>query len=82
MAPDAGITAGVQLGHHETRAFDPLGEQGEVVLADRPSLSRLLATAIDQRFSEDERPADHTSWLFGQLTAEHTRRMGRLGLAA
>lgn len=52
------------------------------LLADRPSLSRLLATAIDQRFSEDERPADHTSWLFGQLTAEHTRRMGRLGLAA
>lgn len=52
------------------------------LLADRPALTRLLATAVEQRFADDERPADHHAWLFGQLTAEHTRRMGRLGLAA
>lgn len=54
----------------------------QAVVGDRPAFSRLLATAIEMRFPEGDGPADHTSWLFGQLTAEHTRRMGRLGLAA
>lgn len=54
----------------------------QAIVGDREAVSRLLATAVELRFPEGNAPADHMSWLFGQLTAEHTRRMGRLGLAA
>lgn len=47
------------------------------LLAERGAFARLVArTAHD--VPDDRRQA----WVFAQLTAEHTRRMGRLGLAA
>ena len=54
----------------------------QLVIGDNPAVSRLLSTAIELAYPDGGAPADHTAWLFSQLTAEHTRRMGRLGLAA
>jgi len=51
----------------------------QTLVASQPSLARL---ALDG--GEDTGPADGeaVTRLFGRLTAEHTRRMGRLGLTA
>ena len=56
----------------------------QVLLTDNASLQRLLAQAVAARFAEagDDVPAAPSAWLFGQLTAEHARRMSRVGLAA
>lgn len=56
----------------------------QVLLTDNASLQRLLARAVALRFegTDDEVPAAPSAWLFGQLTAEHARRMSRVGLAA
>ncbi|GAA3212190.1 ferritin-like fold-containing protein [Oerskovia jenensis] len=62
----------------------------QTLLAEREGLSRLLADGAGHR-TESGTPgpadvtgtaADRQAWVFSQLTAEHTRRMGRLGLAA
>ncbi|MBD8078241.1 ferritin-like fold-containing protein [Cellulosimicrobium arenosum] len=60
---------------------EALGVVGSV-LAERPALARLVADAM--RAAEGE-PGDGPStqaWVFARLTAEHARRMDRLGLAA
>lgn len=49
------------------------------LLSERPSLGRLVVSGAAQ--VAGGAVADQ-AWLFSQLTAEHTRRMGRLGLAA
>lgn len=56
----------------------------QVLVAQRPALCHLIDAAIADTFAADPEsaPADSNAWLFAQLTAEHTRRMGRLGLAA
>lgn len=56
----------------------------QVLLTENAALGRLLARAVEARFAGtgDAVPAVATSWLFGQLTAEHARRMSRIGLAA
>jgi hypothetical protein len=46
------------------------------LLASRPAFARLVLAA------EGADPADGAGRLFGELTAQHTRRMGRLGLTA
>lgn len=43
-------------------------------LIERPGIARLLDTDPDQGHDQ--------AWVFSRLTAEHTRRMGRLDLAA
>lgn len=47
------------------------------LLATRPGLARLAAAA-----SDGGQGGDGSARLFGELTAQHTRRMGRLGLTA
>lgn len=62
---------------------EALGVVG-VVLAQRPALARLVAAGIDataEPASTGPAPATQ-SWVFSRLTAEHSRRMDRLGLAA
>ncbi|MGP7960396.1 ferritin-like fold-containing protein [Sanguibacter sp. A247] len=54
----------------------------QVLLTEHESLQRLLVRAAETRSADGEAPASVTTWLFGQLTAEHARRMGRVGLAA
>ena len=60
----------------------------QVLLAQRPAIAHLVARAIEREAArgvdsdEAKRPTDSHAWLFSQLTASHTRRMGRLGLAA
>lgn len=49
------------------------------LLGAHPALGRLVAEGARRRLDSSE--ADQ-AWVFSQLTAEHTRRMGRLGLAA
>ena len=49
------------------------------LLGAHPALGRLVAEGARRRLDTAE--ADQ-AWVFSQLTAEHTRRMGRLGLAA
>lgn len=54
------------------------------LLHEHPALARMVDAAYDAEFAEipgDEVP-ERGSWLFSRLTAEHTRRMSRLGLAA
>jgi hypothetical protein len=63
---------------------EALGVVG-VVLAERPALARLVtagvAAADDGAAAGNSSPATQP-WVFARLTAEHTRRMDRLGLAA
>lgn len=73
-----------------------VGEAMSVVqslLVENAFLMRLLEAAIVRRDGEqvalaepgttpDAVPEDRAAWLFSQLTAAHTRRMERLGLAA
>lgn len=63
----------------------------QTLLVTQPALARLAlegaepaadASAGGTAPTEDERVAEVTAKLFGRLTAEHTRRMGRLGLTA
>ncbi|MEP7764800.1 ferritin-like fold-containing protein [Sanguibacter sp. 25GB23B1] len=49
------------------------------LLGSHPALGRLVVEGARRR--QDAAEADQ-AWVFSQLTAEHTRRMGRLGLAA
>ncbi len=49
------------------------------LIARHDGLNRLVLDGARQRAGETD--VDQ-SWVFAQLTAEHTRRMGRLGLAA
>ena len=50
-----------------------------MLLAGHPSLAELAAGARD---AADDGGASAQAWLVSRLTAEHTRRMDRLGLAA
>lgn len=50
-----------------------------VLLAAHPPLAALAARAQE---AADDRGASAQAWLVSRLTAEHTRRMDRLGLAA
>ncbi|MFI2103916.1 ferritin-like fold-containing protein [Isoptericola sp. NPDC019693] len=50
-----------------------------VLLAAHPPLAELAARA---RAADDDGGASVQAWLVSRLTAEHTRRMDRLGLAA
>lgn len=56
----------------------------QVLLTDNASLQRLLMRAVEARcaVSGEDVPESPSSWVFGQLTAEHARRMSRVGLAA
>lgn len=49
------------------------------LLADHPALGRLVVEGARKHAGGSD--VDQ-AWVFSQLTAEHTRRMGRLGLAA
>ncbi len=65
---------------------EALGVVG-VVLARRPALARLVAAGVASDdtagATSPKGPAPATqSWVFARLTAEHSRRMDRLGLAA
>ncbi|ROS76855.1 ferritin-like fold-containing protein [Cellulomonas sp. PhB143] len=55
------------------------------LLVSRPGLARLVADGAARRGgsgADAASPQEHQSWVLGQLTAEHTRRMARLGLTA
>ena len=53
------------------------------LLVQRPALVRLVAIgSANQGTSKDTAPANAPTKLFGELTAQHTRRMSRLGLTA
>lgn len=54
------------------------------LLHEHSALARLVERAYDAEFPETTSDAapDRGMWLFSCLTAEHTRRMSRLGLAA
>ncbi len=56
----------------------------QVLVTERPALEHLVAATVADTFADDQdnTPADSNAWLFAQLTAQHTRRMSRLGLAA
>jgi len=59
---------------------EALGVVG-VALSAHPALGRLVADAGREAGAAPE-PGSTQSWVFARLTAEHTRRMDRLGLAA
>ena len=56
------------------------------LIQSHPGLGRLLTSAAAENASpaadDDDAQADAVARLFGRLTAEHTHRMARLGLAA
>lgn len=53
------------------------------LLVTHPALAGLAARAAQAATAAGEgAPDDVQAWVFSRLTAEHTRRMGRLGLAA
>ncbi|WP_280949937.1 ferritin-like fold-containing protein [Xylanimonas protaetiae] len=52
------------------------------LLATRPGLAELARRAAAASAGDGEPPADAVAWAMGELTAEHTRRMDRMGLAA
>lgn len=56
----------------------------QVLVSERPALTHLIEATVADVFADDAEnlPADSNAWLFAQLTAQHTRRMSRLGLAA
>ncbi|BDZ41030.1 hypothetical protein GCM10025865_03290 [Paraoerskovia sediminicola] len=57
----------------------------QTLMTSRPALARLVADGAARRGVggvDPSSPAEHVPWVLGQLTAEHTRRMGRLGLTA
>ncbi len=54
----------------------------QALLADHPSVARLVAAGAEGGAAKAGSVAGSQAWVFAQLTAEHTRRMGRLGLAA
>ncbi len=62
---------------------EALGVVGDV-LSRRPALARLVAAGAEPVGADGgSGPAPATqSWVFARLTAEHSRRMDRLGLAA
>jgi hypothetical protein len=60
---------------------EALGVVG-VVLARHPALDRLVAEAIRAEHAGGDASPTTQAWTFSRLTAEHTRRMDRLGLAA
>jgi hypothetical protein len=51
------------------------------LLVQRPALGRLVAVGAASQ-STDAAPANAPAKIFSELTAQHTRRMGRLGLTA
>jgi len=51
------------------------------LLVQRPALGRLVAVGSEAA-PADAAPANAPAKIFGELTAQHTRRMGRLGLTA
>ncbi|WP_425954909.1 ferritin-like fold-containing protein [Xylanimonas sp. McL0601] len=52
------------------------------LLATRPGLARLARAVAAAASLDGEAPADPVAWVLSELTAEHTRRMDRMGLAA
>ncbi|WP_239073360.1 ferritin-like fold-containing protein [Sediminihabitans luteus] len=57
----------------------------QALLASRPGLARLIAAGAARDAAERPgavQPRTDQAWVLSRLTAEHTRRMGRLGLAA
>ncbi len=63
----------------------------QTLLATRPEIARILAASDDDDgaaaggaggVAAGKTEANPYAWVFSRLTAEHTRRMGRLGLAA
>lgn len=60
---------------------EALGAVG-TVLSDHPALDRLLLAAARAEAGDGDVPASVQPWVFARLTAGHTRRMDRLGLAA
>lgn len=56
----------------------------QVLISERAALGHLIDATVADVFADDPDniPADSNAWLFAQLTAQHTRRMSRLGLAA
>jgi hypothetical protein len=60
---------------------EALGAVG-TVLSEHPALDRLVLEAARAEAGDDEAPASVQPWVFARLTAGHTRRMDRLGLAA
>jgi hypothetical protein len=60
---------------------EALGAVG-TVLSDHPALERLVLEAARADAGGVDAPAPVQPWVFARLTAAHTRRMDRLGLAA
>ncbi|WP_159798665.1 ferritin-like fold-containing protein [Puerhibacterium puerhi] len=54
----------------------------QTLLAQRPALAGLAREAARRFHQPGEAGVDVTAWVLSELTAEHTRRMDRMGLAA
>jgi hypothetical protein len=54
----------------------------QTLLVERPALGGLAREAARRFQQPDAAGVDVTAWVLGELTAEHTRRMDRMGLAA
>lgn len=54
----------------------------QTTLAERPALAGLAREAARRFQQPDAAGVDVTTWVLSELTAEHTRRMDRMGLAA
>ena len=52
------------------------------LLVQRPALVRLVSVGAGGSANQDGAPPNAPTKLFGELTAQHTRRMSRLGLTA
>ncbi|QAY64554.1 hypothetical protein ET495_16585 [Xylanimonas allomyrinae] len=54
----------------------------QALLTTRPSFGELARAAMPATVAPEGPSADVVAWVLGELTAEHTRRMDRMGLAA
>lgn len=54
----------------------------QTLLSTRPWLARMIVAGAARDGEGEAAAADPQAWLLARLTAEHTRRMDRLGLAA
>ncbi len=81
VAVDADPRLGSRLALWGRRVVGESLSLAQELLATRPALAALAQRAADAAAPGDA-PVDPVAWARGELTAEHTRRMDRLGLAA
>lgn len=81
-ATDADPRLGSRLALWGRRVVGESLSLAQELLATRPGLSELARRAAAASRAPGEAPADAVAWVLSELTAEHTRRMDRMGLAA